>query len=103
MSEVLSRASMLTGLACGHMRCQMRRWRTSIRWELRFAAQLTCWGIAVLPVYLFSQLPAGWLGALLANLATPQGARLAFCLTTIAGMGLAYRIIGRKLEQSLFD
>jgi hypothetical protein len=92
MDLIFDRGLMLTGLVLG-----------LLRWELRFVARLACWGIALLPVYLFSQLPAGWLDALIANLATPQGAWVSFYLLTIASLGLAYRTIGRKLEQSLLD
>lgn len=101
MNKPLDRLHMLTGLLLGLLRRQMRHWRSSIRWTLRFSARAVCWFFALLPVYLFSQLPAGWLEALLANLATPQGGFVAFYLTATAGIGLAYRVIGRRIEQSL--
>lgn len=82
-------------------RYQMQHWREAISYEMRCLLAFACTLIALVPSYVFSQLPKGWLDLLLDHLYTLQGAFIAIVLLYLAALKLIFGLVSHKVLRTL--
>ncbi|GAA0718075.1 hypothetical protein [Dokdonella soli] len=82
-------------------RYQMQRWRETVSYKMRCVLAFVCTLLALLPSYVFGQLPKGWLDLLLDHLYTPQGAFIVIVLLYLAALNFTFGLVSYKVARTL--
>ena len=82
-------------------RYQMQHWRETISYEMRYLLAFACALIALVPGYVFGQLPKGWLDLLLDHLYTLRGAFVAIVLLYLAALNFTFSLVSYKVARTL--